>query len=439
MKALLLSLLALLLVTSVAFESLPFAKADTVYLTNGAVIHGKVSADPNRADASRVRFRNGGHLVLENSAIKKTVKNELGAFRSGSQEAVAVPAANTDSKTVRVTLKSEMTAFYGRGSYVGRPRDSDDDTVVVLGLPGGGELRIPKADIESTVGVDLREAGLAPAIEPEGGRITTTHEITLDNGRVIVGDLEPGDDNTQLKIRVGQLGLLRFDRSAVKNIQRINGSYQLPEVDDAPGTPEKTYNIPPELIEELKIDLRREILRELIEGVIDDKIDDSLDAKLGSADLGGSVRLPVEALPADAILEVQHLVRELGRQRSRNRVRAEAGLKDFGPGVLEYLDQASVHPFELTRRAVQRIVHEVGDFRGAPLSIDGLNDKDEHVRRLAHQALKRILDANISYSATATEEQRLAAQTGYRELWLDIVREEARAELAAKTRKLLDE
>ena len=254
-----------------------------------------------------------------------------------------------------------------------------------------------------------------------------------------VGDLEPGDDNTQLKIRVGQLGLLRFDRSAVKKIQRINGSYQLPEVDDAPGTPEKTYNIPPELIEELKIDLRREILRELIEGVIDDKIDDSLDAKLGSADLGGSVRLPVEALPADAILEVQHLVRELGRQRSRNRVRAEAGLKDFGPGVLEYLDQASVHPFELTRRAVQRIVHEVGDFRGAPLSIDGLNDKDEHVRRLAHQALKRILDANISYSATATEEQRLAAQTGYRELWLDIVREEARVELAAKTRKLLDE
>ena len=179
MKALLLSLLALLLVTSVAFESLPFAKADTVYLTNGAVIHGKVSADPNRADASRVRFRNGGHLVLENSAIKKTVKNELGAFRSGSQEAVAVPAANTDSKTVRVTLKSEMTAFYGRGSYVGRPRDSDDDTVVVLGLPGGGELRIPTSSRRSESICERRDSPRLSSLRAVESRRHTRSRSTM--------------------------------------------------------------------------------------------------------------------------------------------------------------------------------------------------------------------------------------------------------------------
>lgn len=439
MKAFLASLSALVLVTAVAFESLPFASADTIYLTNGGVIHGRVSNEPEHEGSSRVSFQNGGYLIVKNADIKMTVKNALDAFKNRSEDALPVPAADTNKKMVRVTLKRTKTDFYGRGSYVGWPRKSGDDTVTVLGLPGGGELRIPKSTIESSVGIDLREAGLAPAVEPATLRIATTHKVTLTNGRVVVGNLQPTSDKEPLKIRVGELGLLRFDRDAVGSVERVDGSYELPGPGEAPAVPKTKYDIPPEVIEELKLELRREILRELIEGVIDDKIDSSLDATLESADLGGGLRLPVEALPAEAILEVQHLVRDLGRQKPRNRVRAEAKLKGFGPAVLEYLDQASVHPFELTRRATQRIVRDVGDFRGAPLAIDRLNDKDEHVRQLAHEALKRIIGADVSYRAKGSEKKRLLAQAEYRQVWLEIVREETKGELAAKARALLDE
>jgi hypothetical protein len=434
MNAFLALLSALVLVTAVAFQSLPFASADTIYLTNGGVIHGHISSDPEHKGSSRIAFQNGGYLILKNADIKTTVRNQLGAFKNRSEDSLPVPAADTNEKMVRITLKRTKTNFYGRGSYVGWPRRSGDNTVTVLGLPGGGELRIPKSNIESTVEIDLREAGLAPAIEPSSRRIVTTHKVTLNNGRVLVGNLEPTGDKEPIKIRVGALGILRFDRDKVDSVEKIDGSYELPATDEVEAVREPKHDIPPEVIEELKRELRREILRELIEGVIDDKIDSSLDATLG-----GSIRLPVEALPADSILEVQYLVRDLGRQKSRNRVRAEVKLKSFGPAVLEYLDQASVHPFALTRRAAQRIVRDVGDFRGAPLAIDRLNDKDEFVRELAHEGLKRIIGAQITYSAKASEKKRLLAQAEYRQIWLEIVREETKGELAAKARALLDE
>ena len=93
--------------------------------------------------------------------------------------------------------------------------------------------------------------------------------------------------------------------------------------------------------------------------------------------------------PVEAKLEAEILgyISELSRQRSQNRVRAEAALKRLGPVTLPYLEKAARHPFALTRRAVIRIVAETGGPDGADLMRAALSDKDPWVKKLAREAL----------------------------------------------------
>jgi hypothetical protein len=445
MKAILASLSSLGVVAAVALQPLPRAAADTVYLKNGSVIHGKLVADPNVKDASRIVFSGGGSMTVANADIARSVPNDRDDVKDRPQEGKPVPAADTgrEKKLLRVTLKRDKNDFYGRGSYVGWEGTSDDASMLVLELPGGGELRIPRAQVEASVEIDLVEAGLKPAVVPDSRSIKTTHRLTLKNGRVILGNLEPSPANEPLKIRVGELGVLRFDRDSVEKLEEAAGTYEVPAPSEEPIAPkEKSYDIPPEVIEALKKELRREIIRELLEGIIDEKIDEKLDSALEDA-RSADIRLPLEPLPPEQILEAQYHVRELCRQRSQNRVRAEAHLKRLGAGALAYLGPAAGHSFELTRRAVQRIVRDIGDHRGAPLAIDGLNDPDLHVRQLSHEALRRLLDAklnaSISYDPQGPEVQRLAAQEKYREAWLDLARSEVKETLATRARSMLAE
>lgn len=85
--------------------------------------------------------------------------------------------------------------------------------------------------------------------------------------------------------------------------------------------------------------------------------------------------------------EIRRYVSELSRQRSQNRVRAEAALKRLGPVTLPYLEKAVRHPFALTRRAIIRIVAESGGPEGEKLLRAALKDEDSWVRRLAREAL----------------------------------------------------
>ncbi len=439
MKAILRSLLAVLIVTSVALESLPNVSADTIYLKNGGVIHGKIAQDPELKDTSRVTFSNGGYLLLKNGDVRKSVTNDLGTFKNRDEEGLPVPAALPTGKLTRVTLKKAKTDFYGAASYIGWPKDSGDDETVLLALPGGGELRIPTANIESQREISEREAGLVPAVEPAAGPIKTTHKVTLKNDRIVLGNLEATKDDEPIKIRVGELGVLRFDRGEVEAVEAKEGTIVTPPPSEDPVTPTTPkVEIPAALIEELKAKLRREIIHELLEGIIDGKVDAKLDAAIENAQKGGNLRLPIDALPADSILEAQYHVRELCRQRTRNRVRAESHLKTYGPGVIAYLEPAASHPLALTRRAVQRIIRDVGDYRGAPLAIDSLDDQDEFVRSLAHEALKKLFKTNIKYNAKGSEASRLAAQKEFRSAWLDLVKLEARETLASRAKSLLD-
>ena len=96
-----------------------------------------------------------------------------------------------------------------------------------------------------------------------------------------------------------------------------------------------------------------------------------------------------DAEPIDAKLEAEILgyISELSRQRSQNRVRAEAALKRLGPVTLPYLEKAAVHPFALTRRAVVRIAAAAGGEASDKLLRAALEDKDEWVRKIAREAL----------------------------------------------------
>ena len=97
------------------------------------------------------------------------------------------------------------------------------------------------------------------------------------------------------------------------------------------------------------------------------------------------------AEPIDAKLEAEILgyISELSRQRSQNRVRAEAALKRLGPVTLPYLEKAARHPFALTRRAIIRIVAETGGPDGADLLRAALSDKDPWVKKIALGALEK--------------------------------------------------
>ena len=85
--------------------------------------------------------------------------------------------------------------------------------------------------------------------------------------------------------------------------------------------------------------------------------------------------------------EIRRYVSELSRQRSQNRVRAEAALKRLGPVTLPYLEKAARHPFALTRRAIIRIVAETGGPEGVKLLRAALKDEDSWVRKMAREAL----------------------------------------------------
>jgi len=438
MRAFLALTIGAALAAVITFQSLPPAEADTVYLKNGAVLRGKLAPDPERPGASRLTFRNGGFVVLATADIRESTRDDEDAFDDSALADLA-PAADRSARLVRVVLKRTEGEYYGSGVYAGWPKASGDDTTLVLELPGGGELRVPRANIESTTPIDLQAAGLAPAVEPAGGSIPTTHRVTLNNGRVVVGNLLETSADEPIEIRVGDLGILRLERTRVTSVEKLDGSYELPASATEPdAVPAPKHEVPPEVIEKLKQELRREILRELLEGIIDEKIDAKLDATLHDAQASGALRLPVETLPAAAILDAQYQVRELCRQRNTNRVRAESQLKSLGPGVLEYLGPAAKHPLALTRRAVQRIVRDVGDYRGAPIAIDSLDDDDVFVRTLAYEAVRKVLGASLPYDAEGPAASREQAKVAYRDLWLEIVRQEARHAMAAKARSLLE-
>ena len=115
---------------------------------------------------------------------------------------------------------------------------------------------------------------------------------------------------------------------------------------------------------------------------------------------------------------IQFLMAELGRQRTRHRVRAERKLIAIGSPALVFLEPLTRHPFELTRRGTQRVVRDINDRAGAPLSIEALTDEDHYVRKLAYESLRKLLpEVEIAYDVDGSVESHIAVRDEYRQAW----------------------
>lgn len=228
---------------------------------------------------------------------------------------------------------------------------------VKVAFTGGGSITLEAAKIRRVLrdpSCDFKTTRKSPA-----GRIDTRHRIRLRHGRTLAADVvespaaaKPGKP---VELRLEGIGSLFLKPRTIDSITEKPGSYRIGSTGGKPApSPQK-----PE---------EKKKPEEKIPGP------------------GGSERARVDAKVEAEILKA---VSELSRQRTSNRVRAEASLKRLGPVALPYLEKAARHPFALTRRAVIRIVAEAGGPGGAGLLRAALDDEDEWVRKLAREALAK--------------------------------------------------
>jgi len=407
-----------------------------VYLKNGNAIEGQVTDNRSTSGEVVIRIGENGMMLLRGGEVDRI---EAGAPRAtpapAAAKGAAEPAPAMEKGRVSVTAPAGAD-WYGNRVYEGVLLPESNDKTIVLGVPGPGKVflaRTPETVVKQLEGTEARPMPAAAGNESE---IRTTHTITLKNGRKISGTLVPTAESEPLKLRVGNLGEMRIGRNDVaeKGIEEVQGSMKLPrpaeERPPAAGQPAPAQPAAPGAQgqapapvdrEAMKREIRAEIIRELLDAMIEEKMATAVE----SAALPSTEPMPAN-MTNEEILQIRDAVTELGRQRSRNRVRAETELKRIGKPALSFLAESAKHPFDLTRRAVQRIVRDIGDASGAPLAIGALNDADEQVRRLAGEALDRILPSQVAYDPRGDEAERLAAQMAYEELFREYARARAR-------------
>ncbi len=390
------------------------ASADGVLLKNGRRVEGKVIDNRQTTGNVVVEIGTAGRMTFRGSQVEKIEAGEV--KEAASREYVSV------------TMSKEAD-YYGGKTFDGAVSAESDDRTLVLDLPGG-KVRIPKAGIAKTVKAEAPAAPRATANPEEARTIQTTHRVELVNGRKLQGNLLSTPESEPVKLQVNGLGVLTIPRKSIApdGIKEAAGSITIPAQPKEAPPPAVKEPTPEEQRAQMKRELRDEILREILDQLIDEKVS----AATHGSGLKAFGLEDQRDLTNDEVLAIQDAVRELGRQRSQNRVRAENRLKEMGSAALPYLEPIASHPFELTRRAVQRIVRDVGSLRGAPIAIEALNDPDGFVRELAHEALEKILPSQIAYGPNASERVRLAAQEGYRVLWDEVVRASTREEILKK-------
>lgn len=305
------------------------------------------------------------------------------------------------------------TIYLKNGSRIdGQAREVPAEKKVVVRVGELGELTLP-AEWVDRIEKNARKGGELPPppaprpVPSDAKSIATTHVVHFKDGRQVRGDVLESADSEPLKLQVGNLGVMLIERQRIDRVEASAGEILVPEAvpptitDDTPDPEPEPWRIAGRTLDEL--------------------IDAVIALRYGSG--------PAATLAPSRAAQIEAHVYELGRHRSRNRVRAERHLRNIGAAVLPFLDPAAKHPFELSRRAVQRIVRDVGDPAGAPLAIHGLNDSDEFVRHIAAEALRGMFDERVRYRASWPEHRRLAAQDRYWELWTVLEREALRGAL----------
>jgi hypothetical protein len=401
--------------------ALPLLADDIVHLRNGNRIVGTVLEGTVQGD--------GGVVVKIEPRGSVTLRgHDVVAIESAAAE-------NPVGDYLAVTLKTG-NSFYGDGTYFGHESSESDDTTLVLSAEKVGVIRIPRDAIAvvETVTTPPESNGAATAPEKTANEIPTEHKLHLNNGRILVGTLVGGNDDDPVRLRLGNLGVMTIPRSDVARVENAPDVYKLPApAEEAPAGDEPaddtSSEAPTESLDALKEQIRAELMRELLDSVIEAKLQQRLEEVLGDATaVQSSVDRNLAAqLSGDEILHVEDLVRDLSRHRTISRTRAERKLVGVGSPVLPFLRGIANHPFELTRRAVQRILNDIGDVRGAPIAISVLNDPDPFVRRIAGNTLRKLLPhAAVNYLDQAPVQRRLAAQQTYQAAWNDYLRENTR-------------
>ena len=408
----------------VSVLALPLLADDIVHLRNGNRIVGTVLEGTVQGD---------GAVVVE--------IEPYGSVTLRGHDVVAIESAVAESSNgdyLAVTLKTG-NSFYGDGTYFGHESSESDDTTLVLSADGVGVIRIPRDAIAviETIAVPPASDGATTSPEEAVQEISTEHKLHLSNGRILVGTLVDGSDDDPVRLRLGHLGVMSIPRADVRRVENAPDSYKLPaaaeeaSTGDEP-TSETSSEVPTESLDALKEQIRTELMRELLDAAIESRLEQKLDEVLGDTTaVQSSVdRNLAGQLTGDEILHVEDLVRDLSRHRTTFRTRAERKLVAVGSPALPFLRGVANPPFELTRRAVQRILSDIGDVRGAPTAIGVLNDPDPFVRRLAGNALRKLLPhADVKYLDQASIQHRLQAQQAYSTAWKDYLRETARVAL----------
>jgi hypothetical protein len=114
---------------------------------------------------------------------------------------------------------------------------------------------------------------------------------------------------------------------------------------------------------------------------------------------------------------IEELVSDLERQKTQFRVRAERHLKAIGTPALPYLIPIAKSNSELTRVAVMRLFHEMGDESVIEPCIDALTDSNEFVRDYAGKTLERVTREDFGYQSEASPRRRELAQEKWRKWW----------------------
>ena len=126
-----------------------------------------------------------------------------------------------------------------------------------------------------------------------------------------------------------------------------------------------------------------------------------------------------EGPPIDPALKqrIEELVSDLERQKSQYRVRAERHLKAIGPPAIPFLIPLAKSNSELTRVAVMRLFHEMGDESVIETCIEALTDSNEFVRDFAGKTLERVTHEDFGYAPEASPRRRELAQEKWRKWW----------------------
>jgi len=374
---------------AVLFLSGPSVHADSVHLKNGFILQGKV--DETKSDKVQLVLTYGknGLLRIGRDRVLSVEKNAKTGLPS--LEPVSTPKPAATPAMVRIRLNEKAFPLGGHDSsvtLVGVPMTSPDKAYSLLQIPGVGSMRIPREAIATVEPFEppAGRSGVAPATAASS--IRTTHIVYLKNGRKIPGNVLASPENHPLTVEIGHLGKLLLPRDQIEKVEKSDGKIDLP------------------LVVEKKKPTKASQTEPAIETT----------PSAGEPDRASTgVEEPAITLKLQARI-LKHL-QELTRWRSRDRTRGEKLLGEIGAPAVPYLYDISRHPFGLTRRAVLRLVRDIGDPTGIPLALEALLDEDRFVRSLAHEALRSLLSVDLGSTANAKMRRRLETQKRWRDYY----------------------